>query len=252
MDTRNPDRQNPTMLRLLGLVVSIGLADSMNPSTIAPALFLASGRHARRDVAEFTASVFIVYFVGGLIILLGPGQLLLALVPHPGRHLSYVLEIIAGVAMLTASVFLWGYRDRLSRPKERKGFNSKGRSGAVLGATITAVELPTAFPYFAAIAAIVGSGFDLVRQVIFVLIFNLCFIAPLLAILITLTVAGPDAQRMLQSGRQKLEAHWPAVLSVVALIAGVFVILLGATGLASLRHDRFGMAVRRFRHILKP
>ena len=252
MDSRHPDGQNPSMLRLLGLVVSIGLADSMNPSTIAPALYLASGQHARRDVAEFTASVFIVYLLGGLIILLGPGQLLLALVPHPGRHLSYVLEIVAGVAMVTAAVFLWGYRDRLSRPKERKRFNTRGRSSAVLGATITAVELPTAFPYFAAIAAIVGSGFDLLRQVMFVVIFNICFIAPLLAILLTLTVAGPNAQRMLQTGRRKLEAHWPAVLSVVALVAGVFVILLGATGLASLRHDRFGMAARRLRHLLKP
>jgi hypothetical protein len=57
---------------------------------------------------------------------------------------------------------------------------------------------------------------------------------------------------MLRTGRQKLEAHWPAVLSIVALVAGVFVILLGATGLASLRHDHFGMAARRLRHILKP
>ena len=32
------------MLRLIGLAVSIGLADSMNPSTIAPALYLAIGR----------------------------------------------------------------------------------------------------------------------------------------------------------------------------------------------------------------
>lgn len=252
MDTRKAGGQNPNMLRLLGLVVSIGLADSMNPSTIAPALYFATGRHARRQVAEFTFSVFAVYFVGGLIILLGPGQLLLALIPHPGRHLSYVLEIIAGVAMLTAAAFLWGYRDRLGRPRENKRFNSRGRSSLVLGATITAVELPTAFPYFAAIAAIVGSGFDVIRQVIFLLIFNICFIVPLLGILLTLELAGDNAQRVLQSGRRKLESHWPAVLSVVALVVGVFVILLGATGLASLRHDRFGRAVSHFRHFLKP
>ena len=35
------------MLRLIGLVVSIGLADSLNPTTLAPALYLASGEHAR-------------------------------------------------------------------------------------------------------------------------------------------------------------------------------------------------------------
>ncbi|HEY2259282.1 MAG TPA: GAP family protein [Solirubrobacteraceae bacterium] len=241
------------MLRLVGLVVSIGLADSLNPATIAPALYLGSGQHARRDVAEFTLAVFGVYLVGGLVIALGPGQLLLALVPHPGRHLSYVLEIVAGVAMVTAAAFLWGYRDRLGRPREKpKKVNPRGRSGAVLGATISAVELPTAFPYFAAIAAIVGSGYGVVRQIMFVLLFNICFIAPLLAILATLTIAGPDAQQLLQSGRRKLETHWPAVLSVVALVAGVFVILLGATGLASLSHNDFGSAARRLRHILHP
>ena len=40
----------------------------------------------------------------------------------------------------------------------------KGKSSAILGATIRAVELPTAFPYFAAIAAIVGSGLDPAKQ----------------------------------------------------------------------------------------
>jgi cytochrome c biogenesis protein CcdA len=241
------------MLRLIGLVVSIGLADSLNPTTIVPALYLAAGRRPRKDVAEFTLAVFVVYLAGGLIIALGPGQLLLALVPHPGRRLSYVLEIVAGVAMLTAAAFLWGYRDRLGRPREReKKINTRGRSSAVLGATITAVELPTAFPYFAAIAAIVGSGYDVVRQVMYVLLFNVCFIAPLLVILAVLTIAGADSQRMLQSGREKLETHWPKVLAVVALVVGLFLLLLGITGLGSTRHGDLGQAARRIRHFLHP
>ena len=41
------------MLRLIGVVVSIGLADSLNPTTIAPALYLASGEHARARVTEY-------------------------------------------------------------------------------------------------------------------------------------------------------------------------------------------------------
>ncbi|MGA2012651.1 MAG: GAP family protein [Solirubrobacteraceae bacterium] len=239
------------MLRLIGLVVSIGLADSLNPSTIAPALYLASGRRARAQVAEFTLSVFAVYLLGGLAIALGPGELVLALVPRPGRHLGYVLEIVAGVAMLTAAAFLWGYRDRLSNQESLPSV-SMNRSGAFLGATITAVELPTAFPYFAAIAALVTANLSIVRLVILLVMFNVCFVAPLLGILGTLTFAGPNAQRMLLMGRQRLEAHWPAILAVLALIAGMFVTLLGVTGLGSLHHNDFGTLSRRLRHLLRP
>jgi cytochrome c biogenesis protein CcdA len=239
------------MLRLIGLVVSIGFADSLNPSTIAPALYLAAGNRARSQVTQFTAGVFAVYFLGGLIICLGPGQLLLSLVPHPSRHLSYVLEIVAGVAMLSASAFLWGYRKHLAH-RETPEIKADGKSSAILGATITAVELPTAFPYFAAIAAIVGSGFGVVRQVMLLLLFNLCFIAPLLAIAAILAFAGDNAQRWLSTGRQKLEDNWPTVLAVLALAAGLFVTALGVTGLASLHHGRLSTVARRFRRFLKP
>lgn len=239
------------MIRLIGLVISIGIADSVNPTTIAPALYLATGEKARARVIEFTLAVFAVYLFGGLVIALGPGQLLLSLVPRPGRHLSYVLEVIVGVAMLTAAVFLWGHRDQLGR-RQAKASRMPSKSSALLGATITAVELPTAFPYFAAIAAIIGSGFDVARQVVLLVLFNVCFVAPLLAIIATLTFAGPNAERVLLAGRTKLEAHWPAVLAVLALLAGVFVTVLGITGLASLRHDHVGGLARRLRHILHP
>jgi hypothetical protein len=239
------------MIRLIGLVVSIGIADSLNPSTIAPALYLATGRQARGELIRFTAAVFAVYLVGGAIIALGPGQLLLSLIPSPNRHARFLIELLAGVAMLTAAAFLWKYRGRLSE-REIPAATAGSRSSAILGATITAVELPTAFPYFAAIAAIVGSGLDPVRQLVLLVLFNLCFIFPLLGMIATLTFAGADAQRMLVAGRQRLEARWPAVLALLALLAGVFVTLLGLTGLAGLSHGHVGRFARRFRGLLHP
>ena len=237
------------MIRLLGVVISIGIADSLNPTTIGPALYLASGRHPRRQVAEFTLAVFAVYLVGGLVVALGPGQLLLSLVPRPGRHLGYVLEIVAGGVMLAGAAFLWGYRKRLAQtppPQPKPG----RKSSAILGATIMAVELPTAFPYFAVIAAVVAADVDVPRTVLLLVIFNLCFIAPLLGILAVLTFAGPNAQRVLNRGRRALEARWPAVLASLALVAGLFVMLLGVTGLAASHHNDFGTFARRLRHVL--
>ncbi len=240
------------MLRLIGLVVSIGIADSLNPTTIAPALYLATSEHARRRMIEFTLGVFVVYFLGGVAVALGPGQVVLALIPHPGPHLSYVLEIVAGVAMLIAAAFLWGYRHRLRNREVISAPRRRGRSSAVLGATITVVEFPTAFPYFAAITAIVGSGQPVLRQIFLILIFNVLFITPLLGMIAILTFAGDDANRVLSAGRAWLERRWPVVLAGLALLAGLFVILLGVTGFAAPHHNDFGTFSRRLRHIIHP
>lgn len=233
------------MLRLIGLVVSIGLADSLNPTTIAPALFLASGEHARTRLIEFTVGVLAAYFVGGALIALGPGQLLLSLVPKPDAEDRHVIEVVVGVAMLVSSALLWRNRERL-RQRRMPTPKAEGRSSAILGATITVVELPTAFPYFAAIAAIVGSGLGPVRQLVLLLIFNLCFVLPLILMVVGITLAGDRAIGALNRGREFLERKWPVVLSVLLLIAGVFVVLLGATAFAGGGHGRVG---RFFRHV---
>jgi cytochrome c biogenesis protein CcdA len=232
-------------------MIAIGFADALNPTTIAPALYLATKEeNSRNHVAEFTGAVFVVYLLGGLAIALGPGQLLLAIVPRPSRHLGYVLEILVGVAMLTASVFLWSYREHLSQRKAPE-MKPRGRSSAVLGATISAVELPTAFPYFAAIAAVVGSGQDVVRQTLLIILFNVCFITPLLGIVVALTFAGGDAVGLLVRGREFLERRWPTVLAVLALLAGLFVTLLGVTGFAQTHHNDFGTFSRHLRSLFR-
>jgi cytochrome c biogenesis protein CcdA len=220
------------MLRLVGIVMSIGLADSLNPSTIAPALYLATGERARGRVAEFTAAVFAVYFLGGAAIAVGAGQLIKPLLPHPRHHIANVVEIAVGAAMIAAAAMLWRHRERLSL-RDPPDFDPQGRSSWVLGASITAVELPTAFPYFAAIAAIVGSRVGPVRDLVLLLLFNVCFVSPLLAILAVLTFAGERSDQVLASARSFLQRHWPAVLGGLALVAGVFVVTLGLTGLAA-------------------
>jgi cytochrome c biogenesis protein CcdA len=232
------------VLRLIGICVSIGLADSLNPSTIGPALYMAGGDHARQRVTQFTLAVFLVYFAGGAAIALGPGQLLLSLVPHPDREDVAVIETVVGFAMLGAAAYLWRHRERLSA-RRPKPIRTQGRSSALLGATITAVELPTAFPYFAAIAAIVGSGEGVAKQITLLLLFNACFVLPLVGIIAVLAFAGDRAQVVLTNWRDWLLARWPTLLAGVAVLAGLFVILLGTTWLASPR-GRLSRFLRHF------
>jgi cytochrome c biogenesis protein CcdA len=237
------------MFRLIGLAVSIGLADSLNPSTIAPALYLATGQRAREQITEFSLAVFVVNLICGAAVALGPGQLILSLVPHPAREVRYVIELVAGAAMLLAAALLWRHRGRLAH-RSLPQVDPHGRSSTFLGATISLVEFPTAFPYFAVIAAVVASGLGPTRQLVLLVIYNVCFVLPLIAIVATLVFAGDSAGRVLFRARNYLQRHWPALLACVALIAGLFVVFLGATGLAGRTHGGFGRAARRLHHIV--
>jgi cytochrome c biogenesis protein CcdA len=144
------------MLRRIGVAISVGLADSLNPSTVGPALYMTTLKERVWRVTQFTIGVFSVTLVGGLVLTIGPGRLLLGLVPHPRGTVRHVLELVAGVVLLIAAVALWMGRRRLAR-RELPGGTSGGRSALVAGASIAAIELPTAAPYFAVIAGIVAS-----------------------------------------------------------------------------------------------
>lgn len=238
------------MLRLLGLVISIGMADSLNPSTVGPALYLAGGERPRRDVLQFTLGTFVVMLAGGLLITLGPGSAILAIVPRPRPLTRYILETAAGVAMLVASAVVWLRRHRLGRDESSEETPKRRGSPVLMGATIAIVELPTAFPYFAAIVAIIGSGLRIPDKIVLLALYNLCFVVPLLAIILTITVAGERAVELISSVRDFMLRHWPIIVAGVGLLAGAFVTLLGVTGLGTRQPGQVGTLARRVRHLI--
>lgn len=237
------------MIRLIGIVVSIGLADSLNPTTLAPALLMATGESGRHDVLRFTVAVFLVYFLGGALIALGPGELVLDLVPKPSANTGQVIEVIAGFVLLAAAGLLWRHRAVLGE-KQLLSQQTSDRSAFLLGVTIMALELPTAFPYFGAIAAVVGSGQPIPHQILLLVIYNVCFVLPLVAIYATLTMAGDRAELYLGRARAFLQRHWPIALAIVALIAGGITISLGLTGLIGHSHGNAGRLARKLHNLL--
>jgi cytochrome c biogenesis protein CcdA len=218
------------MLRLVGVVISVGLADSLNPSTIGPALYLATGQRRVVRVLLFTVGVFAVNLAAGIVLTIGPGRLLLGLVPHPQRTVKHVIELVAGVTLLAVAVALWRGRRGLAR-RELPMRSGGGGSALVTGASIAAVELPTAVPYFAVIAAIVASSASVPQEIGLVALYCLAFVLPLLAIIVTLLVAGERADPLLAKAAAWLQRQWPLVLATLLLVVGSALILAGGAGL---------------------
>lgn len=218
------------MLRLAIAVISVGLADSLNPSTVGPALYLATLPKRALRMTQFATGVFTVNLVVGIVLTIGPGRLLLGLVPHPQRSVRHVIELVAGVILLLAALTLWLRRRSLARrdlPMQGAG----GGSALIAGASIAAVELPTAVPYFGVVTAIVGSSASVPVAIGLVTLYNVAFVLPLLTILVVVLVAGERADGWLQSGAAWLQRRWPVVLAGLLLLVGSGLVVTGGTGL---------------------
>ena len=144
----------------------------------------------------------------GVAIALGPGRLLLSLLPALSATVRHSIEIGLGSAMIVAAGLLWRHRSRLAQ-KDLPNPNKRQKAAILLGATIVVVELPTAFPYFAAIAPVLSSGISPTEQVLALALFNLCFALPVTAILATLLIAGDQAENILTRRREFIQRRWP-------------------------------------------
>jgi cytochrome c biogenesis protein CcdA len=218
------------MQHALAIVVGIGLVDSANPATIVPALYLAAGPGAVKSLAGFLAGVFVTNLALGVLIALGPGEAVRRHIPHAGAHTRHLLELTAGGLLLIVAAVLWWQRGRLSR-HIASGTKHLDRNSLLLGAGIAVVELPTALPYFAAIAVVVGSGQSAANQVLLLAVFNACFLLPVAAMLGLRMLAGERSAAWLARVRAHVD-RWLATLApgLVAL-AGLALIAVGTIGL---------------------
>ncbi len=219
------------MLRRVGVAVSVGVADSLNPSTVGPALFLATGTKRVVRVTEFTLGVFVVTFAGGVLLTIGPGRLLLGLVPRPQGTVRHIIELVAGLALLAVAFGLWSGRRSLARRALPGRRSSKSGSAFIAGASIALVELPTAAPYIAVIAATSAANSSVPEKIAMLALYNVAFVLPLLAIIAVLLFAGARADRWLTAGGNWLQRRWPVVLAGLLIFVGGLLAVLGGVGL---------------------
>jgi cytochrome c biogenesis protein CcdA len=216
---------------LVILLLSVAALDSLNPSTVAPAIVLACTERPVGRVAAFTAGVFLVSTAGGLFVLFALGRTLIERIAHPSPHTEHVLELAVGIVLLLAAGLLFVLRERLRSKLGDTSGAVDGRSSFLLGAGIMAVELPTAFPYFAAILATLGAVHGAIRQTVFIALYNLVFVAPLLFVLALVGMSGnrySDRLRRISRGIWKLA---PVGLPIGIACIGVTLIAIGVAGL---------------------
>ena len=94
-------------------------------------------------------------------------------------------------------------------------------------------ELLTAFPYFAAIALIIGSGVSDAGKLFLLLLYCVVYTLPLIAIALAFAVMGERAEAILRPVGNWLFSHWPLIVGPLTLMIGLAVLAFGIVQLAS-------------------
>lgn len=219
------------MIDLLLIVVAVALVDALlNPTTIVPALYLATTPRPIRGILGFAAGAFLTGLVAGLV-LLALGATLVDAVPTPPPDALHWSELGIGIAGIVGAGVLWRRRDRVSEGVARAEVGAD-RFAPLAGATIAAVELPTAFPYFAVIAGLAASDQAIAVQVSLLVLFNVLFLAPVFVIAAVRALAGRRADEVLTRIRRLVLRHSGAFVACLVLAVGLVLVVLGAAGLA--------------------
>jgi cytochrome c biogenesis protein CcdA len=221
------------MLKLAVAVVAIALADCINPSLIGGELFVATGARPRQKTIAFTVAAWAVTFVFGLALAVGLGDLILSLVPKPGRTVKYGLMAAAGVLLVVGGAVVWIRRGSLVSSEASRDRDGAHRPAALMGAGIAGLELLTAFPYFAAIAMIIGSGVSNAERLLLLILYCVIYTLPLIAIAVIIAVMGERAEGILGPVGAWLSAHWPAVVAPLTAAFGIGVLAFGIVQLSS-------------------
>ena len=220
------------MLKLAVAVVAIALPDCINPSLIGGELLLATGPHPRRRTAMFTLAAGFVTFVFGVAFALGLGDLILAVLPKPGPTVKYALIAAAGAVLMIGGTVVWLRRRALVSDDPEKARRTASGSSALFGATIAGFELLTAFPYFAAIAMIVGSGVSNPEKVSLLALYCIVYTLPLIVIAVIFAVMGKRAEDILRPVGDWLFLNWPIVVGPLTAVLGFGVLVYGIVQLA--------------------
>ncbi len=214
-------------------VVAIALPDSLNPSLIVAAVLLAAQRRPFLRTLAFTIGAFVVTLTGGLVIALGLGDLILSLVPKPSSTVKWGLIAAAGVVLVVGGAVMWWKRRSLgSEPEHTHDEPSSGGSALLMGAGIAGVEFFTAFPYFAAIAMIIGSSVGIPGKTFLLLLYNVVYVLPLIVITALCAVMGERAGKVLEPVGDWISLRWPVVVAPLAVVAGLALTVYGVTKLA--------------------
>jgi cytochrome c biogenesis protein CcdA len=169
----------PILLPLLGLAV----VDSINPSALLVTFVLLTRPRPVSRVLTYLAGVFVSYLAIGIGLIVGLDAALATFGDALEGPIARGVQLAIGAAMLAYAIVAPSRPRDDPRVRVPAALPLRGLLG--LGIGVTFLELPTALPYFAAIALLTAADLPVLGWLPLLALYNVVFVLPPLAILLT-------------------------------------------------------------------
>ena len=217
----------------IAAVLALAVLDSINPSAIVVTLYLLSmtGPRVHLQVMVYIGAIFITYLLFGAMMVLGIESLL----PSMGRVLQgttgLVVQSVVGLMLLVYS--LTASVTKPSSPPVARPAASTYAALVMLGISVTAMELPTAIPYFAAIGLLTEARLNIGAWLPLLVVYNVIFVIPPMALLAGHLVLQDKLAESYAALRQRLESGARETMLWVAGLVGGGLFVTGAIELVA-------------------
>jgi hypothetical protein len=209
-----------------------GRPRQINPSAIVVTLYLLSRPAAGPRVAVYIAAIFLTYFTAGLLALLGIDAFV-SFLPSAGDLVDSLpglaVQAAIGLALLAyslrgsndAGVAHAAAADPAAVATAIPAASARTYAAlALLGVTVTVMELPTALPYFDAIAVITNDGLSIAQWLPLLVGYNVIFVLPPIALLLGHLFVEQQIRQRYAGFKERLERGARETASVIAGLVG--------------------------------
>ena len=187
---------------LIGLF-ALALVDSINPSAIVVTLYLLSGGRAPAQIVVYVAAIFLTYLTLGVMMMSGIDALLPSLETVGSGRLGLIVQGLIGLALLLYAIR--APATAKAAPRVEPSANSYVAL-ALLGVTVTTMELPTAVPYFGAVALLTTADLPMARWLPLLVLYNAIFVLPPVLLLVGHIIFGGRLDARYADLREQLQA----------------------------------------------
>lgn len=207
------------METLLPSLLLLALLDSLNPSALVVALWLLSRPQPAPRLLAYVAGILASYLTLGVAMMLGFTALSERLGQALDHPVALTVQGLLGAALLVYAILAPATAHAAHEPNLPA--TGKLLGFVVLGMAVTAAELVTALPYFAAIALMIGAELGPAQWLPLLVGYDLIFVAPPLLLLGLHALLGHRTDERFARWRERLRRGAREATLWIFALAGV-------------------------------